>query len=97
MASIKDMGIKAADIFWEKATGQKGGNALAAPCTKSKPEITDLYIAQELSVPREKSPSSVSCSGSSYSKVESSCRSQSIVSRYSLNMTPLKPSVQFSP
>lgn len=40
------MGVKAADIFQGKATGQKGGNALAGPCTQSKPEITDLYIAQ---------------------------------------------------
>lgn len=33
MASRKDMGFEAADIFGGKATGQKGGNALAAPCT----------------------------------------------------------------
>lgn len=46
MASGKDMSVKAADIFWEKAAGEKGGNALAASCMQSKPEITDLYIAQ---------------------------------------------------
>lgn len=62
MASRKDVGFKVADIFWGKATGQKGGNALAAPCTQSKPEITDLYIALAgFQIPEEKAQ--VQCPG----------------------------------
>lgn len=47
MASRKDMRVKAADIFGGETTNQKVGNALAAPCMQSKPEITDLYIARD--------------------------------------------------